>query len=244
VDSGWDQEGLGEPDHHVELSVASGRLIVLEGAEAAGKSTQLRRLSSSLSTRGIPNDSWPEPGGTPLGREVREMLLDRSRSISSPAEALLFMAARAELVTCLVRPALEQGRTVLLDRFFLSTYAYQVHGRGLPEDAVRAANALATGGLVPDLTLVLAVDSGERAGRVERRGGTDRLESAGDAFHRRVAKAFDSFVAPEWQVTHPECGPIERIDGAGDEETVAGRIADALSRRWPETFSFPLGTHR
>ena len=160
------------------------------------------------------------------------------------AEALLFMASRAELVERVIRPALAEGRVVLLDRFFLSTYAYQVAGRGLPEEGVRAANRLATGGLVPDLTLLIseAATVGQR--RVAGRGERDRMEQSGDAFHRRVAAAFERCLDPAWQRAHPECGPIVGVDGRGTVEEVSRRVASILATRFPETFAPLVESHQ
>ncbi len=167
----------------------------------------------------------------------RRWLLDPKHTDLTPrAEAMLFMASRAELVERVIRPALARGDVVLADRFFLSTYAYQVHGRGLPFEAVRTANALATGGLVPDVTLVFALDAAVRNVRAQARGHADKIERAGADFHERVAAAFMRFVQPDWQAAHPECGPIVAIDGAGAEEAVFDRVLAALASRWPATF--------
>jgi len=123
---------------------SGGRLIVFEGGEGSGKSTQLRRLAELLTERGVRHRSLREPGGTALGSEVRRILLHVEDEVEPRAEALLFMASRAQLVAREIRPALERGEWVLLDRFFLSTYAYQIAGRALPELEVREANRFAT----------------------------------------------------------------------------------------------------
>ena len=150
-----------------------GLLLVVEGPEGAGKSTQVRRLGAWLERRGRAHLELREPGGTALGERIREILLDDpAREITAPAEAALFIASRAELVSRVVLPALERGTVVTLDRFFLSTYAYQAHGRGLPEGELRAANALATGGLEPDLTVLLQLPAAE-GHRVLRAGGPE-----------------------------------------------------------------------
>ena len=108
---------------------------------------------------------------------------------------------------------------------------------GLPEDEVRAANRFATGGLVPELTLLLTFPVTEGLARAARRATAhDRMESMGEVFHRRVAAAFDTFADPSWQRDHPECGPIVGIDAKGPEEDVTKRVATALSARWPGTF--------
>src|SRR2546430_8829131 len=170
--------------------MARGRLIVLEGAEGAGKTTQIKLLAERLSSVGVPCLAVREPGGTPVGDDIREILLQPEQEITAATEALLFMASRAELVAREILPSLEEGRVVLVDRFFLSTYAYQVFGRGLPEDEVRAANRLATGGLVPDITLLIDLPAAEGLSRADARGARDRMERADDEFHDRVGKAF------------------------------------------------------
>lgn len=206
-----------------------GKLIVFEGAEGAGKTTQIRMLADRLSARGISSVTFREPGGTPVGDAIRSIVLAQEGEISPAAEALLFIASRAELVARDVRPALESGAVVILDRFFLSTYAYQIAGRGLKESDVRAANHLATAGLVPDITILLDISSSEGMERASLRGGTDRVEKAGDEFHQRVNEAFGSFTTAEWQRAHPECGPIVRVDGLGTEGAIAERIDAALA---------------
>jgi dTMP kinase len=126
---------------------------------------------------------------------------------------------------------------VLVDRFFLSTYAYQGVGRGLPEDALRQANAMATNGLVPDLTLLLTipVERGmERVGARDR--GLDRIETVALEFHERVARAFQTFATQKWQEAHPECGPIALIDATGSEPDVFALVLAELHERWPGTF--------
>jgi dTMP kinase len=214
-----------------------GRLIVFEGGEGSGKSTQLRLLSRDLERTAVPHVCLREPGGTPLGSEVRSLLLDRASDIVPRAEALLFMASRAQLVEREIRPALERGELVLLDRFFLSTYAYQVAGHGLPEEEVRAANRFATGGLSPDLTLLFTFPVEVGLARAARRPSAhDRMEAMGETFHRRVSAAFGTYADPAWQAEHPECGPIVPMDAEGTEEQVLARVRAALRGRWPGTF--------
>ena len=214
--------------------MSPGRLIVFEGMEGVGKSTQLRRLAGALGRCGVDVLSVREPGETPLGEGIRRLLLDPASEISPRAEALLFMASRAELVAQTVRPALAAGRVVLADRFFLSTYAYQVAGRGLPEADVQSANRLATGALVPDLTLLLALPLATGMARAVSRGGRDRMELAGGGFLERTAHAFDRFLSPAWQREHPEAGPIERVDAVGAEADVFARVCEVIGRQWPD----------
>jgi dTMP kinase len=213
-------------------------LIVLEGPEAVGKSTQLRRFSAWLSDSGVDHLSLREPGGTPVGDEIRRILLDDVGSFLSPrAEALLFMASRAELVHQVIRPALANKTVVVVDRFFLSTYAYQIFGRGLAEADVRAANHLATDGIIPTVTLLLRLPLAESLARMERRrSGQDRMERSSRDFHERVAAAFDSFGTPTWQAGHPECGPIVSIDATGSEQQVFDRLRAAAIDAWPGSF--------
>ncbi len=217
--------------------MTTGKLIVLEGPEGAGKTTQAPLVAEWLNTTGHPAIALREPGGTPIGDQIRAILLDTpDGAVGDAAEALLYMASRAQLVDRIIRPALALGTIVLLDRFFLSTYAYQVAGRGLPEEEVRAANQLAVGGLVPDLTIMLAIPADQGMTRVAQRGAHDRLERADREFHERVSKAFAAFTDAGWQRAHPECGPVVSVDAADDIDAVHKSIVKVLQRRWPESF--------
>jgi dTMP kinase len=213
--------------------VSRGAFIVFEGVEGVGKTTQLKRLAERLGARGITHLSVREPGGTPVGDDIRRVLLESSHDIDPAAEVLLFAASRAQNVRRVIVPALERGAIVLVDRFILSSYAYQMAGYDLDEKAVREAMRLATGGLAPDLTLLLRLDATLASDRTTRRGERDRIERMDDEYHRRVAGAFESFATREWQLAHPEAGPIELIDASGSEEVVAGRIDAALAGRIP-----------
>ncbi len=174
----------------------------------------------------------PRAGRHARRDSIRGILLHADQEIIPSTEALLFMASRAELVARGILPSLAAGNNVLVDRFFLSTYAYQIFGRGLPEADVRAANRLATAGLVPDLTLLLDVAAAEGLGRADARGARDRMERSGDDFHQRVTSAFRQFADPAWQDSHPECGPIKLINGTGAETTVQKRIMSASPKRF------------
>ncbi len=214
-----------------------GRLVVFEGGEGAGKSTQLRRLSARLSAAGVAHRVFREPGGTPLGDRIRELVLHSSLEITPSAEAALFVASRAQLVAREILPALEGGEHVLLDRFLLSSYAYQSAGRGLPLEIVRGANRLAVGSLVPDLTVLLTLgDPSIGLRRVASRGKQDRIEHAESDFHWRVQVAFTNFAEASWQASHPECGRIVAIDGSGSEDEVEDRVRSALRSRIPGLF--------
>jgi dTMP kinase len=213
-----------------------GLIIVFEGAEGAGKTTQIRILAERLATAGIPSIAVREPGGTPVGDSIRELLLHPEQEITTATEALLFMASRAELIAREIVPSVEAGKVVLVDRFFLSTYAYQIVGRGLPEAEVRAANKLATAGLIPDLTLLLDLPAAHGLERADARGERDRMERSSDDFHARVSTAFREFTNSKWQHSHPECGPIKLIDGTGNETTVQMRVVSTLAAVFPKPF--------
>jgi dTMP kinase len=212
----------------------NGRLVVFEGVEGAGKSTQLARFRARLERAGQQVVAFREPGGTPLGNWIRDGLLARDWEIDARSEALLFMASRAQLVATEIRPALGNGALVLLDRFFLSTYAYQARGRGLGDSDVRSANALATDGLVPDLTVLLEIPARIGLSRVEQRGPQDRMEREGSSFMLSVAEAFSTFATPDWQRRHPEAGPIVTVDAIGTPDEVEERVRAAVAARLPD----------
>ena len=222
----------------------TGRLIVFEGSEGAGKTTQVALLADRLRSAGAQVQALREPGGTRLGDSIRQLLLDPAQHISPASEALLFMASRAQLVRDEIDPLLDRGVIVLMDRFFLSTYAYQIDGRGLPEDQIRSANALATGGLVPDLTIILEMSATEGMERATRRGEQDRIERLGDEFHNRVERAFARFASGDWQRQHPEAGPVVAVDGRGDPTAVGDRVVAALAQNLPEQFGMLLPGNR
>ena len=214
--------------------MARGRLIVFEGVEGAGKSTQLDLLGAHLSRAGVAIRTLREPGSTPLGDDIRRLLLNPASHIAPRAEALLFMASRAELVARELVPALDAQQVVLLDRYFLSTYAYQVAGRGLALADVEAANRLATAGLVPDVTLLLTFDAREGLARATSRSARDRMELADDEFHQRVERAFAEFATSDWQGAHPECGPVVAINASGSERDVGERVLRAVGAHCAE----------
>ena len=205
-------------------------LIVFEGPEGAGKTTQLRLVAEWLSGEGQSVLAVREPGGTPLGDEIRRLLLDPQSDIEPRAEAMLFMASRAQLTRRVMQPALARGDVVLMDRFFLSTYAYQVAGRGLPHDEISVANRLATEGIRPELTVLLTLPVEAGLARATQRGPRDRMEQADAGFHERVARAFADFATPDWQEAHPEAGRIELVDAAGAVEEVFGRVRTVVER--------------
>lgn len=174
-----------------------GLFIVVEGPEGSGKSTLIRGLAARMSAAGQEPVVVREPGGTPLAESVRQALLDADHQVAPVAELFLFLAARADLTAQVLRPALAGGRVVLADRFTLSTEVYQVVGRGLDRELVAAGNAAATGGLRPDLTLVLDLPPGVGRGRQEAAGkALDRLDRESSEFHDRICRAYVAVTGP------------------------------------------------
>jgi dTMP kinase len=174
-----------------------GMFVVVEGPEGAGKSTLVRWLAAQLLADGRQVVTVREPGGTPVAEAARKLALKSRHEMALAAELFLVLAARADLVERVIRPALEAGQVVLADRFDLSTLAYQVAGRGLPRAEVEAALRLATGGIVPDLTVVL--DVAVAVGRDRQRKARkvrDRIEREDDAFHERVRQAYRAAAGP------------------------------------------------
>lgn len=198
-----------------------GLFIVLEGPEGSGKSTLSKPLAERMRTCGIEPVVVREPGGTRAGEIARQALLDPEHPIGPLTEAFLYLAARAELVSTVIAPALREGRVVLSDRFTLSTEAYQIAGRGIPGDVLRPANQAAAGGLRPDLTLILDLppDVG-RARQVAAGKRLDRLDAESAEFHRRV---IDHYLAVRGDgVRHLDgCLPPDRLLQAAWEEVVA-----------------------
>src|SRR4051794_30282693 len=169
----------------------SGLFVTFEGVDRAGKTTQARMLVAALGERAV---AVREPGGTPVGERVREILKDPAVDLGPVAEALLFAAARAELVARVVRPALEDGHVVISDRYLDSSLAYQGEARGLGVDAVASVNRFATGGLEPDVTFLLDLSPEAAAARG---GEIDRFENEGRALQEQVRDAYARLAAAE-----------------------------------------------
>ena len=175
-----------------------GRLITIEGVDGAGKSTLARGLLEALSSVGVQARLMREPGGVQASEAVRALVKDARLTVGARAEALLYAAARAQLVEEALQPALAAGEWVLLDRFVDSSLAYQGGGRGLGIEAVRELNLFATGGLAPDRTLLLALDPASAQARADARGeAPDRLELAGVDFFTRIAAAYQQLAEAE-----------------------------------------------
>ena len=204
-------------------TIERGRLITIEGIDGAGKTTLARGLLAPLRDRGIEVELLREPGGVRAAERIRELVKDPNMVIGPRAEALLYAAARAQLVDEALKPLLDGGAWILLDRFVDSSLAYQGGGRELGIDAVRKVNAFATGGLAPDRTLLLVVDPLLGKSRSRDRGeALDRLELEHDDFHVRIATVYEQLAAAD---PHR----IRRIDAAQSEEQVLRAALDALS---------------
>ena len=195
--------------------------ITFEGIDGCGKSTQMRMLASELRLRGLEVVTTREPGGTPLGTQVRKVLLDTEEQVDPLAELLLYAADRAQHVRTLVRPALDSGHVVLSDRYADATAAYQGAGRGFPSELISELIALATGGLMPDLTLIfdLTVDESQRRAQRRVRKGIqqDRLDAEDAAFHTRVRDAYLKIAAAE-----PE--RVRVVDASGSVQETHSQV--------------------
>jgi dTMP kinase len=209
-------------------SCLKGVFITFEGLDGCGKSTQMELLAQALAERGYVITVTREPGGTPLGEAIREMLLDpRHHGMSARAEALLYAAARAHLVEQVIRPALEDGQIVLCDRYIDSSLAYQGFGRGLGTDYILLVNDWGTKGLYPDLTLFLDLDDSVRSTRMA--AVPDRLEAEDEEFHQRVAEGFRQLLSLHGH-------RIRRVDATGNEAEVQRRVR-AIIEQELELFS-------
>jgi dTMP kinase len=195
--------------------------VTLEGVDGAGKSTQARLLAAALGPETV---LLREPGGTPAGERLRELLKDAAVELTPRAELMLFCAARAELVERVIRPAIAAGRDVVCDRFVDSTVAYQGGARGLDAELVRMLNAAAVGDCMPDRTIVLRLDGAIAADRAAGRCESpisDRFESERDGFQDAIAAGFEAIARAE-----PE--RVAVVDAAGTVEEVHARVLGAL----------------
>jgi dTMP kinase len=225
-----------------------GRLIVFEGVEGCGKTTQIRRSQSWLLTSGILQQLQEqghlaqliitrEPGGTEVGQAIRQLLLHPStcEPICQQAELLLYASDRAQHVETLLKPELAKGSLILCDRYTDSTIAYQGHGRGLSLDLIQQLNQMTTNGLESDLTIWLDIDAAAGLARTQQRGVADRMEQSHLEFHRRVQQGF-----VELANAHPH--RIVRVDASSSEADVTRQIQDILQQRlseWYQPFLIP-----
>ena len=199
-----------------------GKFITLEGGEGAGKSTQLQLLAKELRARGIEVLETREPGGSDGAEAIRAMVLEGDDDRwTARSEALLFAAARADHLERTILPALEEGRWVICDRFLDSSLAYQGGAGGLGLEDVRAINAFATGGFLPDRTLVLALAEGGARARSRDDMGSDRIGGRDKAYHQKVDLAFR-------QIAAEDPGRVRIVDASGRPEEVTQRLLEAL----------------
>lgn len=200
-----------------------GIFITFEGGDGSGKSTQIQLLQEFLAGRGYDVLLTREPGGTGISESIREILLDPKNGEMSPmTECMLYAAARAQLVSKVIRPALQRGSVVICDRFVDSSYAYQAYGRELG-DAVEEINRYGIGDCMPDLTIYLRLDPEAGKQRISGRL-RDRMESESDAFHRRVFEGYEDLCR-----RFPD--RILAIDASGTIEEIGGRIRQAVEDR-------------
>lgn len=211
------------------MNPARGCFIVLDGVEGAGKTTQIPRLAAWLASRGKNVITTVEPGGTSIGRQIRAVLLDPANAaMSATTELLLYNAARAQHVSEVILPALESGAFVVCDRYSDSTMAYQGYARGLDRGMIGALDGISTGGLKPDLTIILDLPVEAGRERNANAGKSDRLELESAVFHQRVREGFHAIAA---QGDHAVIVPAD-----GAPEDVHERIVSAVSERlclWP-----------
>jgi dTMP kinase len=196
--------------------------ISLEGLDGSGKTTQARLLGARLDAEGVEVVLTREPGGTPLGEEIRELLLHGGH-VAPWAEAALYAASRAQHVEQLIRPALERGATVICDRYVDSSVAYQGIARGLGLERVLELNLAAVEGLMPDFTILLEIGIADAAARMGAE--LDRIEREGDGFRGRVAAAYR-------ELAGRDPGRYVTVDGTADPETIAEEILGAVRSRF------------
>lgn len=196
-----------------------GVFVTFEGPDGSGKSTQARMLAERLRSEGRPVVESVEPGGTPIGQQIRRILLDpANRELTPVAELLLMFAARAQNVEQWIRPALAEGKIVISDRFTDSSIAYQGAGRGLGWETVLAIDRIACHGLIPDLTICVDIDTETGLSRALARGGAEtRLEEQAIEFHRRAREAYHELARREPQ-------RFRLIDGRGTPEAIAAKV--------------------
>jgi dTMP kinase len=204
-----------------------GLFLTLDGPDGGGKTTQAARLADWLRARGFEVVTCRDPGGTAVGERIRPIILERATGhLALRAEMLLYMASRAQLVEEVIRPALESGRVVVSDRYLLANLAYQGDGGGLPVAEIAGVGRAATGGLLPDLTIVL--DITPRVARPRIGPARDRIEDRPDAYHDRVRDGFLRAARGGPDPSYP--APIVVIDAAADPDTVFDLICNEVER--------------
>lgn len=212
------------------MSISNGLFITFEGCEGCGKSTQAKLLFDWLKSSNMPALMTQEPGGTPLGEKIRDILITRSHFDISPAtELLLFSACRFQLVADVIKPALESGKVVICDRFTDSTIVYQGYGRGLDLKSIECVNQMATSGLRPDITVLLDTEPGLGLGR-KHNSSEDRFEAEDIAFHIKIREGYLELArnAPDRWLVVESAQSIERI-----KRIIQDQITPMLKARYP-----------
>ena len=195
--------------------------ITFEGADGCGKTTQIKLIDEYLRSKGYKTLLTREPGSKGLGEKIREILLNYNGEVSSRCESFLFLADRAQHVDCIIKPALQESTIVLCDRHTDSTVAYQGYGRGLDIEEIKKLNALATGGLKPDLTIVFDVDIETSQARVGK--NKDRMESAGVEFFKRVRAGF-------LEIAKKEPGRVKVINSSDTIENIHKKVVELIGK--------------
>ncbi len=202
--------------------------ITFEGSEGSGKSTQVQRLAARLKRSGVPHLVNREPGGTPIGETIRELLQFASHNsgMTPKAELLLFEASRSQLVREVIKPALERGLCVIADRFFDSTTVYQGAARKLDREMVERLNAFAVGDCIPNVTFVLDIDAATAKSRMQKPRRPDRMEQEPEEFYEQVRQAYRELAARE-------PNRVVLIDGSRKPDEIESKIWELLCLRFP-----------
>lgn len=208
--------------------------ITFEGSEACGKSTQVQRLANRLDAVGIPILITREPGGTSIGEEIRELLqfAPQNAGMMPETEVLLFEASRVQLVREVIKPALERGECIIVDRFFDSTTVYQGVARKLDRKIVRQLNTFAVGDCIPDITFLLDLDLETARSRMKGPRRPDRMEQESDEFYKRVREGY-------LELAKSERDRIVLIDGSRSVDEIDNKIWKILSKRFPTLSAHP-----
>jgi dTMP kinase len=213
--------------------------ITFEGSEGCGKSTQIRRLAARLERSGVPHLITREPGGTPIGETIRELLqfAPHNSSMTPETELLLFEASRSQLVREIIQPALERGACVIADRFFDSTTIYQGAARKLDLQLIEQLNAFAVGDCVPDVTFVLDVDAATAASRMQGPRKADRMEHQAPEFYDRVREGYRELAARA-------PNRVLLVDGSRDADEIENEIWAVVQARFPQLVTNPQSAVR
>jgi dTMP kinase len=201
--------------------------ITFEGSEGSGKSTQVQRLAARLERSGVPHLVTREPGGTPIGETIRELLQFASHNsrMTPEAELLLFEASRSQLVREIIKPALERGMCVIADRFFDSTTVYQGAARKLDREMVERVNVFAVGDCIPNITFVLDIDAANARSRMQKPRRPDRMEQEPEEFYERVREAYRDLAARE-------PNRVVSIDASHNADEIENEIWETLCSRF------------